>query len=66
MKFKYIVGAFLAVLLAGGLFYFYGGSQTPSSQPPLNSLTAENVAEVKNQFNAAKDSVRVLLLLSPT
>jgi len=66
MKFKYIVGAIAAVSIAGGLFYFYGGSQTPSGQPPLDRLTAENVAEVKNQFNAAKDSVRVLLLLSPT
>jgi hypothetical protein len=66
MKFRYIVGALAAVLLAGGLFYFYSGRQTPSGQPPLDSLTAENVAEVKNQFNAAKDSVRVLLLLSPT
>jgi len=66
MKFRYIVGALVAVLLAGGLFYFYGGSQAPAGQTPLKSLTADNVAEVKNQFNAAKDSVRVLLLLSPT
>lgn len=66
MKFRYIVGALVAVLLAGGLFYFYGARQTPSGQPPLDSLTAVNVVEVKNQFNAAKDSVRVLLLLSPT
>jgi hypothetical protein len=30
------------------------------------SITAQNVAEVKSQFNAANDHVRVLLLLSPT
>ena len=66
MKLRYIVVALVVALVAGGLFYFYGGSQAPAGQAPLTSLTAENVAEVKNQFNAAKDSVRVLLLLSPT
>ena len=43
-----------------------GGSQTPSGQQPLESLTTRNVAEVRNAFNAAKGDVRVLLLLSPT
>jgi hypothetical protein len=65
MKRKYILGA-LAVLVLAALVYFYGGSQAPSGQPPLDSLTARNLAEVKNQFNAAKDEVRMLLLLSPT
>lgn len=66
MKRKYILGAPVAVLLLGALVYFYGGSQAPSGQPALQSLTAQNVTEVKNEFNAAKDDVRVLLLLSPT
>ena len=65
MKCKYILGALLAVLVLA-LLYFYGGSQAPSGQHPLDSLRAGNVAEVKNQFNAAKNEVRVLLLLSPT
>jgi hypothetical protein len=66
MKRKYIPGALAAALLAGALVYFYGGSRAPSGQPPLESLTVRNVAGVKNAFNAAKDEVRVLLLLSPT
>lgn len=66
MKSKYILGALVAVLLLAGIVYFYSGSQAPSGQPPLQSLTVQNVAEVKNEFNAAKDDVRVLLLLSPT
>ena len=66
MKRSFIPGALLAVLLAAALAYFYGGSQVPSGQPPLQSLTAQNVAEVKDRFNAAKDDVRVLLLFSPT
>ncbi len=66
MKSRFIVGAVLAVILAGALFYFYSGSQVPSGQPPLESITAQNVADIKTQFNLAKDDARVLLLLSPT
>ena len=66
MKRKYIVGAVLVGLLAAGGLYLYGGGQTPSGQPALQSLATQNVGEVKNDFNAAKDEVRVLLLLSPT
>jgi hypothetical protein len=66
MKSKYLISALLTALLVGALVYFYGGSQPPAGQPLLQSLTAQNVAEIKNEFNAAKDDVRVLLLLSPT
>lgn len=66
MKRTYILGAFAAAFLLSALVYSYGGSQAPSGQSPLKSLTARNVSDVKNKFNAAKDDVRVLLLLSPT
>jgi len=66
MKRKFTVGAILATALVGALLYFYGGSQAPSGQAPLQILTPQNVAEVKNAFNAEADNVRVLALLSPT
>lgn len=66
MKIRYIFSALVTVLLLAALFYFYGGSQSPAGQPTLENLTAQNVAQVRNQFNIAKDDVRVLLLLSPT
>jgi hypothetical protein len=66
MKRAYIVGAILIALLAAGVFYLYGGGQTPAGQPPLKNLRAQSIDEIKNEFNAAKDDVRVLLLLSPT
>ena len=66
MNRKYIVAATLTALVAGALLYFYGGSQAPPGQPPLQSLTAQNVTAIENAFNAAKDDVRVLVLLSPT
>jgi hypothetical protein len=66
MKRRYIIGAFLLALLVAAALYVYGGGQAPSGQPPLRNVTAENVVEIKNEFNAAKSEVRVLLLLSPT
>ena len=66
MKRKYIVSGAISAVLVAALVYFYGGSQTPAGQPPLRNLTAENLSELKNEFNAAKNEVRVLLLLSPT
>ena len=66
MKRKYVLGALAVVLLLAGFFYFSGGGQVPTGQPPLKNLTAQNVSDVKNEFNRAKGDVRVLLLLSPT
>jgi len=48
------------------LVYLYSGTQVPAGQPPLENLTAQNLPDIKNEFNAAKDDVRLLLLLSPT
>ena len=66
MKRKYIINGAIGAIILAVLVYCYGGSQTPSGQPPLRSLTAENLSELKNEFNAAKNDTRVLLLLSPT
>ena len=66
MKKTYIVGAVLASLLIAAALYLYGGNQTPSGQPPLQNVTAQNVVEIRNDFNAAKKEIRILLLLSPT
>ena len=66
MKRRYVFGAILAAVLLAAVLYLYGGSLTPSGQPPLQNVTAQSVAEIKNEFNAAKGEVRVLLLLSPT
>ena len=66
MKRAYIVVGILVALLAAAGLYLYSGGQTPAGQPPLKNLSAQSVGEFKNEFNAAKDEVRVLLLLSPT
>jgi hypothetical protein len=61
------VGLGLSVLaILVGLFYFYGGHQTPRGQAPLVDLNAANLSELKNEFNASQTNVRILVLLSPT
>ena len=49
-----------------GLFYFYGGHQTPRGQAALADLNATSLSEFKNEFNANQTNVRILVLLSPT
>lgn len=55
-----------ALAIFVGLFYFYGGHQTPRGQAPLADLNAANLGELKNEFNGSKANVRILVLLSPT
>lgn len=55
-----------AVAIFVGLFYFYGGHQTPRGQAALADLDAANLHDLKNQFNASHADVRMLVLLSPT
>ena len=66
MNRKYILGGISAAALIGALVYLHGGHQVPVGQDPLQSLTPENVAGIRNVFNAAQDDVRVVVLLSPT
>ncbi|HEX4542407.1 MAG TPA: hypothetical protein VH114_04500 [Candidatus Acidoferrum sp.] len=55
-----------ALAIFAGLFYFYGGHQTPRGQAPLADLNAANLSELKNEFNASQANVRIMVLLSPT
>lgn len=49
-----------------GLFYLYGGHQTPGGQAPLADLNSANLNELKDEFNGSHARVRILVLLSPT
>jgi hypothetical protein len=55
-----------AFAIFAGLFYLYGGHQTPSGQAPLANLSAANLSELKDEFNGSQANVRILVLLSPT
>jgi hypothetical protein len=56
----------VAALVGALLYHLYGGSGTPKGQQPLVRLNATNLASLKDSFNTSADSVRVLLLVSPT
>jgi hypothetical protein len=66
MKRRYIVIVLVAVLVVAAVVYLGGGGHSPAGQPPLETLTAANVQDIKTEFNGAKGDARVLLLLSPT
>jgi hypothetical protein len=55
-----------ALAILAGLFYFYGGHQTPRGQAPLAELNAASLGELKSEFNRSHADTRILVLLSPT
>jgi hypothetical protein len=61
-----IIGICLLAAVAGIGYYLYAGSAVPAGQQPLARLYASNFSELRNAFNEAKDSVRIVALLSPT
>ena len=69
MKRRHIV---LSVLAAAGFlilyisYYLYGGSATPKGQQPLVGLNGSNLSSLKDAFNGSANSVRVLVMLTPT
>jgi hypothetical protein len=66
MSLKRITAIIAALILGAVLFYFYAGHQTPAGQPPLAELKSDNFTSIETAFNAAKNDVRLLVLLSPT
>ena len=66
---KRVLIIILAIVAIGfGLlgYYLYGGSTVSNGQQPLVRLTDSNLSSLKDSFNASANSVRVILMLSPT
>lgn len=61
-----IIGCVLALVFAALFYYLYLGSAVPGGQQPLVHLNSTNVASVKDAFNGSANSVRVIVMLSPT
>ncbi len=66
MKHRSVGLGLSALAIFGGVFYLYGGHQTPRGQAALADLNATNLVELKNEFNGSQANVRMLVLLSPT
>jgi hypothetical protein len=66
MKRKNIVLLSLAAVAFLVFYHFYGGSAVPTGQQPLVRLDSSNITSLRDAFNESGNSVRVLVLLSPT
>ena len=69
MKRKGIIYGLIAIAVAAGLYivyYLYLGSAAPVGQQPLVRLDNSNIEWLKKSFNESADSVRVMVMLSPT
>lgn len=66
MKGRWIVFGCVVAVLFLIFSYSFGGSDVPNGQQPLVRLNSSNVATLKETFNASGDTVRLLVLLSPT
>jgi hypothetical protein len=67
MKRRLIILLAIVVVGLGFLaYYLYGGSAVPDGQQPLVRLTDANLSSLKDSFNNSANSVRVIVMLSPT
>ena len=69
MRRKYVIYALMVVagaILLFAVYYFYLGSTVPAGQQPIVHLTDSNFDSLKKSFNESADSVRVMVMLSPT
>jgi hypothetical protein len=61
-----IIGCIVAIVVATLFYYIYLGSTVPGGQQPLVHLNSANVASLKDAFNGSANSVRVIVMLSPS
>ena len=69
MRRKHVIYGLVAVVGAVVLFvvyYLYLGSTAPTGQQSLVRLDNSNMDSLKKSFNESADSVRVVVMLSPT
>jgi hypothetical protein len=62
----YGLAALFGAIVLFLVYYLYLGSSAPSGQQPLVRLNNMNFGSLKKSFNDSADSVRVMVMLSPT
>jgi hypothetical protein len=60
------IAILIVVVAAAVLGRQFGTHQAPKGQPALVHLDAGSLESLRSDFNAAQDSVRLVVLLSPT
>ncbi len=69
MKRKHVIygsAAVVGAIVLFAVYYLYLGSTAPAGQAPLVRLDSSNIDSLKKSFNDSADSVRVMVMLSPT
>jgi len=61
-----IIAAVLTAIVFLAFYYFYWGSTVPNGQQPLVRLSSSNISSLKDAFNGSANSIRVVVMLSPT
>jgi len=61
-----IIAAVLTIIAFLAFYYFYWGSTVPNGQQPLVRLNSSNISSLKDAFNGSANSVRLVVMLSPT
>jgi hypothetical protein len=61
-----IIGVILTAIAFLAFYYFYWGGTVPNGQQPLVRLNSSNISSVKDAFNGSANSVRLVVMLSPT
>ena len=65
-RIKYIALVAVLVVALFAVFYLFVGSRVPTGQQPLVHLHPSNLDSLKKSFNESADSIRVMVMLSPT
>ena len=65
-KKRVIVLASIAVVLLLVVAYLWGPSSVPPGQKPFVALSNTNFSDFENAFDGNLDTLRLVLLLSPT
>ena len=63
---SYGLAAVVGAIVLFVVYYLYLGSTVPPGQQPLVRLGNSNIESLKKSFNDSADSVRVMVMLSPT
>lgn len=66
MKKKLIIPGMVAGALILAALYLWGPGTVPAGQKPLAALSSTNVSAFETAFNGDADSLRLVLMLSPT
>ena len=61
-----IVASVLAAIALLIFYYFFWGNTVPNGQAPLVRLNSSNIGALKEAFNGSANSVRLVVMLSPT